>query len=335
MWSKSQTLRTSYFETLTGNHSRRRCEVRKSSITIRSLYLLLASFALSETAPAALQEAPKWKLILPSIHAVQVDQVRKVVRYLPGRPAFVDATGRESAPQVIAAGSGGLIISGRLSFVADASDLKMLKEGVAEQLGAEYSTELLTPSRFGVLINYKEQTVWSRPYAGGEFGNMPVQFALKIVDTTSGVSLKVGSVISWDEKAPPVGISVKLDWTSIKKLFDEKYKVGEIIPEKGACDLIESAVSTPVVEVTTTSGEPFASSDKAKVMSRVKEAVITQLSDTYLIPYPSSAEQGEGSIYYKVRGDMQVASGTSTINLSSSTAITRSVVVTGVLAIWH
>jgi hypothetical protein len=277
------------------------------------------------------------------LRVVEVDPLRKVVRFVPSRAVFVDLAGRETNPQIVPIPGGKQMISGRLSFVASKADQAEIHESVYEAFGSTGKVEELVPSTFGLWMYKGEEPEWERELAGGKFGSVPVQL---ITDTQTNLRLTVLAIVKWTEAASPIGAKVTFDWASIRNLLNEQFRASDAISAHDLSRLVDEAISHRSISLALTGAE---ASITQIAIDSVKPLILRRLQDVLLYDAPAygqaeplnakhdGAELDRTSgwhVVYKVKKETNIANGTETIDLSAlDTQFTRTAIIESELVV--
>jgi hypothetical protein len=284
------------------------------------LVFLSTAWRLSATSHAAALELKDFPQQLASVRPIAIDDRRGVLFYFPCRPAFVDAAGKESPVRLIPAGPDTLLLSGRLSLVADESDLFKLKESAANLLGRGSKIELLSPSSYGMWLFLGDQKVWSRPPVGGKFEGIPLQCTLATPAAGKELTLQLVTAVCWKEPLEPVAASIKVDWKAIQDALTQEFKESDTLGTRVVARISMLAVTHRWVRLLKPDGSALDEADAKTLLPRARRILETRLTNALLAPGEPIAERRAigATPATNVRNESGFANAVGTANAPSS-----------------
>lgn len=115
---------------------------------------------------------------LPSLRVMGIPGDDHEVTYIPVGLGWVDPSGARPGPVDKVSVGGVVVVSGRLSLLADPEDVRALQERAEQRFGTGVAVTARRPGAAHLWILDGATVLWSRSVPGPSFERIPVQFTV-------------------------------------------------------------------------------------------------------------------------------------------------------------
>jgi len=286
---------------------------------------------------------------LGSVKAIEINYPTRSIKYVPLSASFVDQDKKPAAPVLLKLPNGGLVISGRIAFLAADGDRAALLDTVRRDFGPEATIEPLHVESVGIWMYTQGSLVWSLPSGAALMNSVPFQLA--IASAPRGViTLLVARVVQWEDMLPPAPVRILINWSAVASALSTEFNSDGVVGVEEISSFEQrvrdsGAVKGVAVDGDHPLGDAVASEVDLMVRDRITRrffltvpsvdtspvAVVPPLNPEHLPLDPESATSS--SLRYRRLAEVEHATGQEILDLTSSTSISRTIITSAILTV--
>jgi hypothetical protein len=210
------------------------------------------------------------------------------VGYVPCGIRWVDAAHQPvSGPEVIPVGPQHMMLSGRLSFMAEPTEVQTLEQRATALFGREPAVVEVRPQAFELWLAVGGQVVWTRPLAAGSVRAIPVQIMVEKPAVGSRMDATLMGVMTWTEMIDRFEATLSINWQALVEHVAAESQVSGVLREAQIRALAEHALAAGWVRVERAPEAGISDMDamaSSNQLSEILAAHITRLLLVRVVP---------------------------------------------------